>query len=433
MHPICLTLPTNRDCVATIGAMLAEAAYAVENFDVQVDLLILDSCGEREFAAHAAAAATTIPGVTVHHLDEARQREFLREAIAESGVRQPGHVLDLMLPTGVSYGACTNRAFLIASALGCVSFHRRDSDSRYQEFDGAPVFPIHHELTSIGLRAGEATRVSEVALDPVHANKPVVLVGASFIGDLSVDIAEIRELDPEAYEDIVGLWAPADATEGEKRELVAESFTGAGTEPFTGDRSILTIVDPMRVDMCNIAFHDVQELVPLPPATDTIGSDYFLLHLIRTAALPGVLHNRHIVNFHTPERKTDAGFADYHLRLAKFFLSMLYLRAVYDGMAAAGETLLDEGNRVRPGAVAELVRRSTRLDVADNVRRLEVLDAAYRRLGGKYARLADTLIDRRDQLLDEARADMADFAVLIDAWAPLVGAAARIGLGARRR
>ncbi|WP_018681949.1 DUF6271 family protein [Actinokineospora enzanensis] len=431
MRAVCLTLPTNRECAATITALVAEAAYAVEKFDVRVDLLILDSCGAAEFTAHAeaAAAANALPNVAVHHPDEARQRELLREIIARSGIDRPEYVLDLMLPERLSYGACTNRAFLIAAALGCRSVHRRDSDSRYQEFDGEPVFPIHHELAAIGLRAREVTEVTETALDPAHGDKPVVLVGASFIGDLSVDIAEIRELDPDAYYEIVSQWANGTTTEAEKRELVEESFTGAGTDPFTGDHSVLTHVDPMRVDMCNIAFHDVQELVPLLPATDTVGSDYFLFHLIYDAKLPGVLHNRHIVNFHTPDRKTDANFANYHLRLAKFFLSMLYLHFVYDRMAEAGETLLDERNRVRPDAIAALVRQSTELDVADNVRRLDHLDHAYRGLGGRYAHFADSLAARRDRLLDEARRDMADFALLIDVWGALVGAAARTGVG----
>ncbi|GAA4943536.1 hypothetical protein GCM10023238_06810 [Streptomyces heliomycini] len=48
------------------------------------------------------------------------------------------------------------------------------------------------------------------------------------------------------------------------------SFKGAGTLPFTGDRSTLTLVDPMHVDMANIAFdRNVYERLPLPPATAT--------------------------------------------------------------------------------------------------------------------------------------------------------------------
>jgi hypothetical protein len=156
--------------------------------------------------------------------------------------------------------------------------------------------------------------------------------------------------------------------------------------------------------------------VPLPPATDTIGSDYFLMHLIHDAKLPGVLHNRNIVNFYTAERRTDPGFRAYHLRFTKFFLSMLYFNFIYARMAVAGESLLDEQERVRAAAIAELARESAQLDRAENVRRLGSLDRSYRKLGGRYADFADVLASRGDRLLDEAQADIEDFALLIEAW-----------------
>ncbi|MEY9945856.1 DUF6271 family protein [Kitasatospora sp. GAS1066B] len=425
MRRICLTLPTNRACVATISAIHEEARYAAEQFDVEVHLLILDSSDERTFAEHArvVAAAAPLPNVLVHHLDEAAQRAFLQRVIKEAGVAEPELILDLMLPAAVSYGACTNRAFLIGSALGCASVHRRDSDSDYQVLDGERIFPIHHELRSLGKRAGDAAaQVTESTLDPAHADKPVVLVGSSFVGELSVDISEIRELDPEVYHDVVSLWAPADWSAAQKRALVEESFTGAGTEAFTRDHATLAVLDPMRVDMCNVSFQQVHERVPLPPATETIGSDYFLLHLVQDARLPGVLHNRNIVNFYTGERRTDAGFLAYQLRFTKFLLSMLYFNACYARMAAAGESLLDEQQQVRAGTVAEIVRQSAGLDRTENIQRLERLDRCYRTLGGRYAAFADLLAARRGQLLDEARLDIENFALLIDAWAALVRA-----------
>ncbi|MDH6116425.1 hypothetical protein ABH930_000824 [Kitasatospora sp. GAS204A] len=425
MRRICLTLPTNRACVATISAIHEEARYAAEQFDVEVHLLILDSSDERTFAEHArvVAAAAPLPNVLVHHLDEAAQRAFLQRLIKEAGVAEPELILDLMLPAAVSYGACTNRAFLIGSALGCASVHRRDSDSDYQVLDGERIFPIHHELRSLGKRAGDAAaQVTKSTLAPAHADKPVVLVGSSFVGELSVDISEIRELDPEVYHDVVSLWAPADWSAAQKRALVEESFTGAGTEAFTRDHATLAVLDPMRVDMCNVSFQQVHERVPLPPATETIGSDYFLLHLVQDARLPGVLHNRNIVNFYTGERRTDAGFLAYQLRFTKFLLSMLYFNACYARMAAAGESLLDEQQQVRAGTVAEIVRQSAGLDRAENIQRLERLDRCYRTLGGRYAAFADLIAARRGQLLDEARLDIENFALLIDAWAALVRA-----------
>ncbi|MFJ9844535.1 DUF6271 family protein [Kitasatospora sp. NPDC101155] len=426
MRAVCLTLPTNRECAGTITSIGAEAAYAARRFGVQVHLLVLDSADPQARRRHAEAVAALPPaeGVLVHHLDEAAQRAFLREAIERSGLAGPDKLLDLMLPDAVSYGACTNRAFLLAAALGCTSVHRRDSDSRYQLLDGEPVFPIEHELATIGVRAADAAAaVTEHTLDPAHADKPVALVGASFIGELSVDLGEIRDLDPEVYHDVVALWAPGAATEEQKRELVAESFVGAGTEPFIADRAVLDRPDIWRIDMCNIALdHEVYERVPLPPATDTIGSDYFLHHLVHGATLPGVTHNRHIVNYYTPERRTGSGFTAYQGRYAKFLLAMLYHHPVYSEMELAGDTLLDERHHVRPEVIADCARRSAAADRTENHRRLAELDRCYRRLGGKYAEFADHLAPRRARLLDEAQADIEDFALLIDAWGPLVRA-----------
>ncbi|MCW1097164.1 DUF6271 family protein [Streptomyces sp. RS2] len=429
MRSICLTLPTNRHCPDTVTALGEEAAYAADYFDIEVHLLVLDSCPPADRAAHAAALRhlPAHPRITAHHLDEAAQRDFLTRVTARSGSTKPELLLDLMLPDGLSYGACTNRAFLIAAALGCESVHRRDSDSRYQRVDGRTVFPVHHELLSLGERAADAAAgVTEpVALDDDLRERRVAMVGSSFVGELSVDIAQIRDADPAVYHDVVSLWAPEGWSAEQKRALVEESFTGAGTEPFTADRSLLTVVDPMRVDMCNIAFHGptVSERVPLPPARDTIGSDYFLIHLVHDARLPGVLHNRNIVNYYTGERRTGPGFLAYQTRFAKFLLSMLYFHHVYDRMAEAGDALLDEHGRVRPAAVAALARESTALDTAENVRRLDALDTAYRRLGGRYTEFADLLAARRARLLDEARGDMADFALLTEAWESMATAA----------
>ncbi|GAA4799874.1 DUF6271 family protein [Streptomyces ziwulingensis] len=426
MRRICLTLPTNRACPETIAALGAEAAYAAAHFDVEVRVLILDSCPPPVRAGHTEAVRRlpAHPRVTVHHLDEDRQRDFLRRVTARSGSAKPELLLDLLLPDTVSYGACTDRAFLIAAALGCESVHRRDSDSRYQVLDGRTVFPVHHELRALGSHAADAApRVTRTDLPASAAGRRVAMVAASFIGELSVDLAEMRAADPEVYRDVVGLWAPAHWSAERKRDLAAESFLGAGTAPFTADHATLTLVDPMRVDMCNISFHGVHERVPLPPARDTIGSDYFLIHLVHSAGLPGVLHNRHIVNYHTGERRTGPGFRAYQTRFVKFLLSMRYFHHVYDRMAAAGEQLLDDDGRVRAARVAALVRESTLLDRAENTGRLDAVDRAYRRLGGRYADVADLLAARRERLLDEARDDMSDFALLTEAWEPLVAAA----------
>jgi hypothetical protein len=430
MRKICLTLPTNRECSAAISIMAEEAAYAAGHFGVEVHFLILDSTDGDTFAGHAKAVAEArgVPNVVIWHLGEAAQRIFLRDTIRRSGVGQPELMLDLMLPAETSYGACTNRAFLFASALGCDSVHRRDSDSRYQILHGTPVFPVHHEMMSLGKSAAEAAgSVSQTILHPALAGQPVVMVGSSFVGELSMDIGEIYDLNPDVYYDVVSLLAPGNWPEASRRMLVEESFKGSEAT-FTRDRSTLTIVDPMTVDMHNIAFCQVQEQVPLLPATNTIGSDYFLIHVVYGAKLPGVQHNRNIVNFHTPERKTESGFVAYQMRFVKFLLSMLYLNFIYQRMAEAGQALLDDRDHVRAPMIIGFVRESMELDQGENAERLVVIDRAYRKLSGKYAAFADIVLTRRQQLLDEARQDMDYFALLIGSWERLVHASKHVNV-----
>lgn len=246
MRRVCLTLPTNRACAATLTAVAEEAAYGARRFGAEVHLLVLDSSEPDVLAEHrrVTAALPPVPGVVVHHLDEDEQRAFLRDVIDRSGAAAPERLLGLMLPSQVSYGACTNRAFLIAEALGCVSVHRRDSDSRYQYLDGEPVFPLHHELTALGRRAGDLTgTVSRSRLDPALAHRPVAVVGGSFVGAMSVDVEEIRRLDPAVYEDVVGLSVPAGYPEIDLREHVVERRL----VPEDGGRLVVQGVHDVRV------------------------------------------------------------------------------------------------------------------------------------------------------------------------------------------
>ncbi|MBV2155881.1 DUF6271 family protein [Kitasatospora sp. SUK 42] len=434
MQRVCLALPTMRPCPETIADLAEEAAYAVATFGAEVHLLILDTTDGDAFArnAGAVAALAPTPGVVVHHLGEARQREFLRRAVERSGAADPELLLDLMLPRAVAYGSCVNRLFLGAAALGCTSTHLRNDDADFQVLDGQKVFPIHHELLSIGRPAGEAAAgVSRSELDPADADKPVMLVCGSFMGELNVDIGEIHELDPAVYRDVVRLWTPPVWSEEERDAMVDVSFKGTDSEPFSADESVLGVPDIWDVNMCNIALdHRGYEVLPLLPSIETIGCDYALLHSLVHARMPGVVHNRHIVNYYTPERRTGAGFISYQMRFVKFLLSMLYLYPVYGGMIDLGRGMLDERHGLRIEPILDLVRGSVDWDRAGNEHCLDVLDRSYRKLGGKYAELADAVAGKRQQLLDEAQEDAERWAVLIEAWAPMVAAARAEGLGA---
>ncbi|GAA1392995.1 DUF6271 family protein [Kitasatospora putterlickiae] len=432
MQRVCLALPTMRSCPDTIVDLAEEAAYAVEHFGVEVHLLILDTTDGAGFAKNADAVASLAPtpGVFVHHLGEERQREFFRRVARGAGGADPELLLDMMLPPAVAYGSCVNRIFLGAAALGCTSAHLRNDDADFQVLDGEKVFPIHHELLSIGKPAGEAVAgVTRSELDQTDADMPVMLVSGSFMGELNVDIGEIRELDPDVYRDVVRLWTPPVWPDEDRDAMVDVSFRGTGTEPFSADESVLGPPDIWNVFMCNVALdHRAYEVLPLLPSIKTLGCDYALLHALVHARMPAVIHNRHIVNYYTPERRTGAGFVPYQMGFVKLLLSMLYLYPVYGGMIDLGRDLLDERHTLRVEPILELVRGSVDWDRAGNEHCLDVLDRSYRKLGGKYTELADVVAGQRRQLLDEAQEDARRWAVLVESWAGMVTAARAEGL-----
>ena len=189
--------------------------------------------------------------------------------------------------------------------------------------------------------------------------KPVAMVGSSFVGELSVDIEEMQRLDPEIYYEVVGLWARAD---GRPRSAASWSTT-----PSSAPAPSPSPTTSRRSDPRHLAGRHVQHR-PRPrglrtraaAARDQHHRQRLLpLHVVRDATLPGVVHNRNIVNYYTPERRTGPGFTAYQLRWTKFFLSMLYLYPVYTEMERVRGALLDERHHVRADAIGALVAEST--------------------------------------------------------------------------
>ena len=207
-------------------------------------------------------------------------------------------------------------------------------------------------------------------------------------------------------------------------QLVDESFKGAGParSPMTGRRSAL--VDPMRVDMYNISLppRGARAAFRCRPRPSTIGSDYFLIHVVHDAEAarrPAQPPHRELLHRRTARPTPDSWPTS--CGWSKFFLSMLYLHSIYQRMAEAGESLLDDRRHLRAPRSPNSSGRAAGWTGRER-RATGGLDRAYRKLGGRYAEFADIGLSRGERLLDEARRDMEDFALLIEAWGPLVRA-----------
>ena len=426
MRNVCLSLPTNRECKETIKLLAYEAEYANKNFDINIKLLILDT-STKEIAQDNQSVLQSLKNelsIEIIYLNENEQDKFISDIVKNSGVEKPEKAIYLMSPKGVSYGACTNRAFLISSAMGCDILLRRDSDSRYQKLSNNYIFPIENELIALGIKAKDIIdKVNSSSLTHKQELMPISLVGGSFIGEMSVDISELKELSPSAYSKVVGLWAPTGSTEEEKKSLVDVSFTGGGTTRFTKDHKCLGTSDPMKIDMCNVGFYKVHQHIPLPPGEETTGSDYFLLHFVKSSTLPGISHNRHIENFYTPVRKTDDGFKKSQLRFCKFLISMPYLYSIYESMEKYGSNIINEEYEPRVELIKSFIDKSILINENVCNEKIEILINEYEKLGGRYEKFATDLKEKKVSLLNEVKEDFKNFSYLVSIWPNLISTA----------
>ncbi|MBM3116488.1 DUF6271 family protein [Jeongeupia naejangsanensis] len=424
MKKICLAMPTHRECAQAIRNLVDEAAFAVSRFDTEVCVLVSDTSEPAALAANAAMVGQlqTPPGVSLIHLPRDRQDRILADVLRRAGC--DAVIAALMQPDGVSYGAATNRLFLFAEYFGCSSLHRRDSDSHYQSSDGQPVYPVYNELRFIGLPAREAvSNVDEVVIDAAHAIGPIRMVGASYVGETSIDVMPMFNRNEAASYEILGQFAPFHLDAAEKRRWVDATYIDNGQSRFEVDRAELAYAHSFLIDACNFCFYDIHAQVPMPPALYTIGSDYFLFSLMDALQLPVIHHNRHIDNFYTDERRTPQGFIDYQFRMVKNYLYMTWLHDAIAAIRANAETVLDARRALAPAALWMHLARPIEPLLRINREKLDILVYNYQSLGDEYAEFAAQLQIRRDVLLDEFSRDVTDFATLARVWPSLMNAA----------
>ena len=425
MKRICLALPTHRECGVAITALVQEANYALAQFEVAVDVLIADTSTGTALASNMQAAqacdAHTHPRLRIFHFDRDKQDALLRQLLRETGLTDPGRALDLLLPDQVSYGAAMNRLFIFAELLGCASLHRRDSDSLYQNYNAQVIYPIAQELRYLG-RSAQSIKVNSAALSTPPNCCPVYMVGGSYIGEPSVDVARMFDIDADAAYQIVGLFAPSHLPQLEKTAWVDSTYLKTGLQAFTADETKLGYGHSYLVDTCNLCFAEIQRLLPVPTACNTIGVDYFLINMLDALKYPVLHHNRHIQNFYTPERRTPAGFIDYQFRMVKYYLYMSYLHSLLACLRT--DAVPTDITQLPVARLIELIQEPAPQLRIENFGKLEILYESYVRLGTEYAEFAELLKNETPQLVDECANDINDFGWLSRQWQPLMAQAA---------
>ncbi|WP_142928704.1 DUF6271 family protein [Exilibacterium tricleocarpae] len=410
-----MALPTNRACANAITDLYREAEYAVRHFPVAASVLIVDTSTDSALAANR-AAVNKLPrtdGISVAHLDNNTQVSLLLQITTEpSLVRQ-------LLPETCSYGAATNRLFLFANWLGCQSVHRRDSDSRYQRCDQDAVYPIAAELPHIFCDKLESSWMLEQP-PPARALEPNWIVGGSFIGPPSVDLSGLKQASRSILAKLLKLTVP-DGIEI-PGDVLLRRFDSVA-EPHLVDEFTLQDHAKFRVDLCNIAFRDIQQHLPVPNITDTIGSDYFSLELLRRAGRVPVMHNRHIVNQYLDNRQAEQSQPIYQRRLVNYVLYM----CLFNWLAKAATSVFTDAHEIRLQPLRDRIGAAydeTRAQVENH---LDQMTAWHLTLPGMYREMGRTLRTRRNPILTWYKEEVKQFEALLGAWPTLMLRARELG------
>jgi hypothetical protein len=290
-------IPTHRDCSSHINQYAQEAFFADNHQSEGATLAIIEHGLPAEVTeAHRVAltaAADTYPVRTL--LFSERQKELfveriLRIAYDETDNDECERLRRLLLPSGRSYGAGPNVAYLLSAALSCDVVHRRDSDV-YLDKSRLDHLPVELELAGIGCMVDQVSvpvRDEEGAPIRSFPSDPAVVVGTSTFGAPTFDRRDLFAAGSEFIVRFQSLGRPGVPLQ----EVEAEAMGYLVNESNTRyDEDFFILDDSGRVEMESCCLTEVISYMPEMP-TDILGCDYMAKDIAWQTAQPILYHSR---------------------------------------------------------------------------------------------------------------------------------------------
>jgi hypothetical protein len=413
-----LVIPTNRDASRAVVSAAAELRYA-RSVGYDIPLVVIETDDGRHVAENARALRNceVRDGHKVFHFTMERQRKLLELAC----VGDLEQWCDIFLSGIKDYGTAMNKCFLYPLALGASSVHRRDSDTVTLDCEYPNEInrlPLAHELSLLG------TSVASEAGGVTGGDVPVTVVGGNYVGEWNLDVKDLvtasggRTVLSSLYQ-----------TLGFDRDsipaMVAEAFPEQIVIP---ERDVLTVVrsvkDGLNPDCGNVAFMDVQSVLPTLPGPNILAADYFAFDAATSLGLPSIHHSDAVFHVYTSDRfKVDAKIS-YWEGVARFADYFNVYGEIYDGT-------LSERLGIPPATLptscesrlnlASLVRSVAGRDRSERVKRLRSLgEDLLVPLGGDLAIVGVHLASNAERFVDECNYSYGTHARLIEDWPSLV-------------
>lgn len=431
----CIVVPTNRECVQSIEAYVAECNSVQNNVGEECDFVLVDTSDKITRSKHAEKIKNIRKNdsqVKILHYCNDEIEMFLEKILFSYGVSDVARIKKILNPHGLSYGAAANKTFLLAAMLGCNILSRRDSDTLPQIKNDSYLFPSDLENDLLGKKLYEIEtriRINDYQDNPEIRNKEILMVGANYLGEWAGDYREMYEYNPEILHRHVWMNMP-DKTSEEVTQRIKYRYLERDNDEHQTD--ILDVVRDDLIEVGNFALKDVFLDVPLIPSVNALSMDYFYHSLFDSVDLPKLYHNRHVLHFHTTERGNYAWFERYHLGIAKSKIMRRYLARVYKSIEKDKGKICVE-HRFDNRLISNIFYEVSEMHLDENIKLLDELYELYNSIEiDKYKDVAEQMKNKKQQLLDESRNDIEDFAFLLEHWKGICECAMDLGNSEKR-
>lgn len=416
-------IPTNRLCTNSIESLLLEIPYIEEKFGIDLTVTMIDSSDYESSKRNSEIFNKMVKNckkskayyITTDHIDF-----ICRNALERMNIPNKSEILSLLVNKELSYGNAANRTFVVAAALNADYIHRRDSDTYLQNNQtGSILSPLELELKFLG------KKISEVKNDVsgtcnFSPDDTVYMVGGGYKGNWPLDYEDLVTINVESLYKLVHLGKPILSDE-QNKDYVQRRYIYGSEEVYQNDEVSYSVEN--FIDAGNFSLYKIFNYLPISPASETTGTDYFYHAILGKLHMPMIYHNRRVLHKHDPERYINQQMYSYHLRLVKSRCLVRCYTSLFKDMTANRNCYFEDNRFLAENLANQLIFISNKDLSEDQEYVIDSMVDIYQKTGSaKYAELANFIKENKRTVIQQTPKDVYNYGILTKIWPDLIDA-----------
>lgn len=413
-------IPTNRLCVNSLESLLTEIILVEDKYDIEMKVVLIDS-SHPKYASENREALLRM----AENFKKSQAYFFTPEyldAICEDTVNnvcpdEKDILLRLLTGRKYSYGMAANRTFLVAALFDCDYLHRRDSDTFIQHLDdGRILSPLEIELKFLGRNI---LTLKDLVDDSYlfSSDETVYMVGGGYKGNWAIDYEDLVE-DIDSLNKLIHLAKPSMSCD-EIKDYVNRKYINGCKEKYEND--ILSFSLSKFIDVGNFSLYKIYNFLPVSPAVETSGTDYFFHGILEQLGKPKLYHNRRVIHKYDSDRYDDNSLNSYHLSKAKARCLALYDNLLFEEIRKNKELYFKGGTFFTQEIASYLIKLAEKDLIREQENILDLMISSYKDTKmEKYIKLAEYINSNKSSIVCKTSEDVHAHGVLISKWTKII-------------